>query len=391
MTRVVVFSGCFFGIWSSWLLARADFLYQQDTEDSLRAAIRLVPDGWRYYMRLAQFDQSHALELLNQALRRNRYNSQAYIELGLRYEANGDNIAAEKSLLEAFAIDDTYLPRWSLANFYLRRDNQPAFWTWAKRAVEMPADEIGPLFELCWRVTPDPQTITTAIFNEKPEFLRQYVQFLMKKNQFSAVTAVTPYLVRTGNAETDRGLLLSAINYLVSVNEASAANSLWRQLVDHRWVIADAGTPNNAFFARVPLPVSFDWTLWEYTGLHSWPGASGLEVEFNGQEPEECAIAEQTVILSPANYTLTYSYSTTDIPANTGIQWQVVDAKSGAVLAISPSLSSDTPKQSVLAFSVLQPASQLRLRLIYKRFLGTPRISGTLVVTSTNIRFTTSS
>ena len=62
--------------------------------------------------------------------------------------------------------------------------------------------------------------------------------------------------------------------------------------------VADLTVPNNGAFLREPLPVSFDWALPEYQGLHSWPGASGLETEFSGSEPDGCTIAEQIVVLS---------------------------------------------------------------------------------------------
>ena len=77
--RIVIAGACCFGIWCSWTLARADYLFQKDTEESVRSAIRLVPDGWEYYMRLAQFDQKHTRELLTTSLRLNRYDAQANI------------------------------------------------------------------------------------------------------------------------------------------------------------------------------------------------------------------------------------------------------------------------------------------------------------------------
>jgi len=125
--KIVVAGACCFGIWGSLTLARADYLFRQDTEESIRKAIRLMPDGWEYYMRLAQFDRAHARELLTTSLQLNRYDAQADIELGLQYEADGDFGRAEKQLLEAYEVDHTYLPRWSLANYYFRRDNIPAF------------------------------------------------------------------------------------------------------------------------------------------------------------------------------------------------------------------------------------------------------------------------
>ncbi|MGD0911746.1 MAG: hypothetical protein ABR928_07615, partial [Terracidiphilus sp.] len=101
-------------------IARAERLFRQDSADAIRSAIVLAPDNSAYFMRLAQLDESHAVELLRTALRLDNYNAQADIELGLQYEAGGDPSHAEMLLLQAAAIDHTYLPRWSLANFYLR-------------------------------------------------------------------------------------------------------------------------------------------------------------------------------------------------------------------------------------------------------------------------------
>jgi hypothetical protein len=351
----------------------------------VRSAIRLVPDSWEYYMRLSQFDRAHAPELLTTSLQLNRYNSQADIELGLQYEAEGDFARAEKQLLEAYEVDHTYLPRWSLANYYFRRDNMPAFWVWARSAAGMPLGNLGPLFELCWRASPDPGTITRAILNDNPEMLRQYIGFLLGKDQPGAVAAVAPYLVRFGDPRSSSAQLLSVVNRLAAMNDTVAASALWHLLIEQRWVIGDTTVPNNAGFLREPVPVSFDWSLPEYEGLHSWPGSSGLETEFTGSQPEGCTIAEQAVVLKPGNYALSYGYRTSDIPPSTGIQWQILDAVSGAVLAESPDLSSDAITYSGVGFSVPPGVSLLRLRLVYQRTLGTPRISGMLDVLSTKI------
>jgi len=384
--RIIVAGVCCLGIWYSWKFACADYQFQKDTEGSVRSAIRLVPDGWEYYMRLAQFDRRHARELLSTSLRLNRYDAQADIELGLQYEAEGDFARAEAALLDAYAVDHTYLPRWSLANYYFRRDNMPAFWAWARSAATMPADDVGPLFELCWRVSHDPEKISGAILNEKPELIRQYVSFLLTKEQLSAVASVAARLVHSGDPELDRPLLFSVVNRLVAVDDVAAANALWHLLIGEQWVVADTTVPNNADFVREPLPVSFDWSLPEYPGLHSWPGSSGLETEFTGSQPESCIVAEQTVALTPGNYTMAYAYHTTDIPPSTGIRWQIIDARSNTALAESPDLSSDAVKHAELAFSVPPDASLLRLRLVYRRTLGTSRISGMLVVLSTQIQ-----
>ena len=386
--RVMLAGICCLGIWFSWKAQSADSLFRQDTVESVRAAIRLVPDGWQYYMRLAQLDRENARPLLETALHLNRYNAQAGIELALEYESEGSYSQAEKLLLGAFDVDRTYLPRWSLANFYFRRDNMPAFWLWARNAAEMPSDDLGPLFELCWRVSPNADQIASTILNDNVSLIRQYMNFLWAKDQLSAAGTVALRLVRDGQPAADRERLLQVVNSLAAAHDDSGAIALWRALIDRHWVVADSGEPNNGQFTREPLPVVFDWKLSEYPGLHSWPGSSGLESEFSGAQPEECIIAEQTMILSPGNYAFVYSYHTADILPGTGIKWQIVDSSQGTVLAESPDLSSDPPIRSTLAFSVPPGDSMLRLRLAYRRTLGTPRISGTLLVLSTEIQAT---
>jgi hypothetical protein len=83
---------------------------------------------------------------------------------------------------------------------------------------------------------------------------------------------------------------------------------------------------------------------------------------------------------------MSYSYHTSDISPASGIHWQIVDAKTGTVLAESPDLSSDALLSSGFGFSVSTAAPLLQLRLVYRRALGTARISGMLDVVSTQIQ-----
>jgi len=397
VVRALVMCACLLGIWESWRIARSDDLYLQGTAESIRASIRLEPDCWWCYIQLARLDESSAEELLQASLRLNPYNSEAAIDLGLRYESDGEFHRAEELLLLAFEVDRAYAPRWALANFYFRRDNLPVFWTWARRAAEMPADDIGALFELCWRVSPDPKTIEANIVEDNPDVVRQYIVFLIGKDLPAAAVNPALTLVRTGSQDSpespasDRTLLFTLLDKLIHANDANDANALWNGLLRQHWIVADTSVPNNPQFSRDPLPVGFDWTFSAYSGLNSWPGSSGLETEFTGNEPENCAIAEQTISLSPGDYRLESSYRTRNILPDTGIEWEIVEAKSDKILASSVSLSSDTLARVVLPFSVKPDEPFLRLRLAYHRSLGTPRVSGTMVVTSVRIQSGSSS
>ncbi len=378
--RILILFACGMGIWQSWTLARAGFLFDQDTEASVRAAIGEAPDAWPYYMRLAQLDQPNKRPLLSKALELNRYDAQADIELALQAEENGDYDQAEHLLLAAFDIDRTYLPRWSLANFYLRHDNLPAFWYWARSAAAVPSEDISALFELCWRLAPDPEKTASILPNGNTQTLRQSIDFLQAKNQVHQAGLLAQRLVLKGQESADLPRILAVIDRLVATNDAPTAIALWQTAVRQQWVAADLTVPNNPRFARQPVPVSFDWRIPEYTGLHSWPGSSGLETEFRGQEPEDAAIADQVLALAPGNYSVSYSYRTSGVAPDTGIRWEMLDANLGRVLTESTDLSSETSVRA--AFQVFIPANVpfVRLRLNYRRTLGTPRIKGTLVL-----------
>lgn len=383
--RIATAGLCCLGVWCSWKLARADYLARLDTESSLRAAIRLEPDAWRYYVRLADFDERAAQQLLERSLQLDSYDAAANIDLGLYYESVGNYPRAEKLLLNAFAVDHTFAPRWALANFYFRRDNVPAFWAWARSTAEIPSDDAAALFELCWRESPDPERISREILNDNPELVRQFIVFLITKNQAPAAARAAQRLIRDGNPRADASLMLRVIDWLIAAGDGTSANTLWRTLIDQHWLVADRTVINNPNFARDPLPVSFDWSIPSYDGLHSWPGPEGLESEFTGVQPEACIIAEQTIMLAPGRYSFDYTYRTSGIPPGTGLQWQIIDAKSGSPLAASPDLSSDNLQNSELTFSVPEGVSLLQVRLAYQRAIGTPRVSGTLVIRSIRI------
>jgi len=228
--------------------------------------------------------------------------------------------------------------------------------------------------------------ITSALLNDNPVMIRQYIWFLLGKNQPGEAAVVAPRLISLGKVETDRPQMLSVVDRLVASNKPVAANQLWHSLVERNWVTADATVPNNRRFAREPLPVKFDWSIPEYSGLHSWPGPSGLESEFTGVEPEDCTVAEQFLVLSPGKYTMSFTYRTSEIPPDTGLTWEVVDESTNKILGESHYLSAESLRQSGIGFEVAAESSLLRLRLHYRRVLGTPRISGKLVVESTEVQ-----
>ena len=374
---------CCLGIWSCYKIARADHLFRRDTAQSVRAAIALVPDQSKYYARLAQLEPDRAEELLEKTLAINRYDSKAAIDLALIREARGDPAGAEKLLLEAFAVDRTYLTRWTLANYYFRHDDSASFWKWARKAAEMPAEDITPLFQLCWRVIPHARDITNKVLTDDPATIRQLLGFLASKGEFQEAAAIAHHLTERGQPDPDRAILLSLVDKLIAGNDASEAQSVWQLLADRRWIVAESTLPDNPSFGRPPLQAGFDWRLPSSPGLHSWPGPSGLEVEFSGKQPESCVIAEQIMPLSRGEHEFRYRYRTSGIAPGTGLRWRVMAAESGANLATSSDLSHDAVVDASVPFRIPENTALVRLRLEYARALGTPRIAGRVLIVTT--------
>jgi hypothetical protein len=122
------------------------------------------------------------------------------------------------------------------------------------------------------------------------------------------------------------------------------------------------------------------WAFPAYAGLRSKPDNTGLTTEFNGTEPEECRIAEQTIFLPPGDYVLNFGYRTSGIQSKSGIRWQIIDSRRDTPLAESIELSSDHMQQSTMFFSIPKDSALLRLRLAYWHSPGTNPVTGTLFV-----------
>src|SRR5947208_8558046 len=137
---------------------------------SVRLGMDITPKSAEYYFR--QGDLQRALSL------NPRYTA-AWIALGIEAETRGDRGKAEASLIRAAGIDHTYLPRWTLANFYLRAGNMPQFWIWARRSAEIAHDPTA-LFQLCWRASREAPEILGRANPIEPAARRAYFHFLVR-------------------------------------------------------------------------------------------------------------------------------------------------------------------------------------------------------------------
>jgi tetratricopeptide (TPR) repeat protein len=378
-------------VWNG-LLAVADLSARRNQTEATRLAMRLMPANAAYPTQLAEelyaSDPPGAKSLLQKAVKLNRYDAASWIQLGLLSEAGNDPPQAENALLQAASVDSTFLPSWSLANFYFRQQNAARFWYWAQRAAQMVPDDATPLFRLAWYVNPNAQEIENRLQMKRPAVEGQFVNFLLIQGDPEAVSEAASHLLQITNKESTE-TLLGACDWLLERKRPDLALALWNGLATRiSYPSLGADSPvTNSDFGKSPLSRGFDWHLRTVEGVSSFLNANpnALGFEFSGEEPDSFLLLNQTApIQGKKNYALRVDYGTSGIPADSGIEWQVTDARTGALLARTTSLSSEKGGEQggtvTTCFSTPEETGFVNLSLLYQRQPGTVRVEGKLAL-----------
>jgi tetratricopeptide (TPR) repeat protein len=370
----------------------ADVLARRNQANDTRSAMRLMPGNGAYPAQLADetyaSDPAAAKSLLDRAVSLNRYDAASWIQLALLYEAGNDLPAAERALLQAASVDTTFLPSWSLANFYFRRENVARFWYWAQRAAQMAPDDATPLFRLAWYVTPSVAEIQNRLQMKRPAIHAQFVNFLIAQGDADAVAEAALPLVET-SSEDNTESLLGICDWLIERKRPGLALPIWNGLAARRrisYAPLQAGSPDavtNGRFSKSPISHGFDWRMKTVEGVSSFLNANpnALGFEFSGEEPDSFTLMEQVVpVQGGKNYALAIAYETSGIAPGSGIEWSMTDAQSGALLAKTASLSAEHGGEAYACTTVPDGVAFIDLSLFYQRQAGTVRPEGKLTL-----------
>jgi tetratricopeptide (TPR) repeat protein len=349
---------------------------------SIRLALAITPDSAEYHFGRWQTQMEAAG--LDRALALNPRYTAAWIARGLAAETAGDRTRAEASLLRAAGIDHTYLPRWTLANFYLRSGNLTQFWIWTRRAAEMAYDPRA-LFQLCWHASGDAREILERAIPEVPALRRAYLDFLLRTNRAQAAGPLALELSQTGKP-SDVDLLLRYCDVLLALNEPRSALAVWNTLALRRLIPDGALDPRsgvsltNGELATVPLQRGFDWRLPRVEGaMLTFTTSREMAVSLSGKQPESCDLIEQYLpVLPNVQYRFHY-HCRTQHPAP-GLSWSFVDPLTLGELAAGPVIvSPGDPNEQTLAVSTPPGCDLLRILLRYRRPPGSMRAEGSVV------------
>jgi hypothetical protein len=370
----------------------ADLLARRNQPDNTRVAMQIMSANAAYPAQLADeiyaTDPASALSLLQRSVKLNPNSAQAWIQLGLLHEEKNDLQQAQSALLRAANVDATFLPSWSLANFYFRQGNVSDFWSWAQKAAEMDPDNATPLFRLAWYTSPNAGEIEERLKIQKPLIEIQLVNFLMSQGNPGAVSETGAHLLAMAKGDYVE-TVLSACEWLIENKRADLALPLWDGLAErgkiaYSVVTEDSpDTVTNGDFNQSPISRGFDWHMLSPKGvspfLNSDPNALGFE--FSGDEPESFVVMFQTAPVRPlSQYTLEVDYSTSGLLSGSGIEWLIADAQSESALAETGSLSAEKDGKAYACFTAPVGAKFVNLKLQYQRRPGTVLVEGRIAI-----------
>lgn len=389
---MVIVAAALVGAYFSAVFARAAFLFQQDTAESIPAAVDLVPYNAGYVARLGAWQPDHKEALLQRAVQLNRFDYESWIQLGLTAEMQQHDLSsAEKYYLQAAKVNQMFQPKWTLTNFYFRNEQPDKFFHWAKATLQISPYQADPVFTQMWLLSQDAARIAAAI-PDRPGVLLEYTNFLTRSGQFAPIPAVVERLAQiTGDGHPsepgrDEGVL-QAEDRILAAGQLRPAMAVWRSIAQAGWIHAGVPTPasplSNGNFATTFLNHGFDWTPAASAGLtvEQSPGEKRIEITLSGDEPEHCLLLQQYIPLDPGRaYHLAWHAEGHSLEVPTGISWQVHPVESGTAVQLR---AGDVLEGADASWDFRAPSSDVGLlTLEYDRPLGKVRANGSVTLRS---------
>jgi hypothetical protein len=361
--------------WSA-RLAWADVLFRRNDLQSVRDSVRLDPGNERHVAWLAELAENAGEDpgpLLQRASALNPLDARVWIRRGLNAELQGDNRTAERMLLQAARVSRLFEPRWTLVNFYFRRGDESRFWAWVAPSFAMSYGDRSALFDLCWRMRPDPAAILHAM--PPGAGLRlQFAAFLVAHDRADAAADVAERISGTEDG-SERDALIGLCDRMLRGGHVAAALRVWnglcsRKLVPFAPLDAEHAIANGSF-VRFPSGQGFDWRVRITPAVQPvlLDSPRALRISLTGDEPENCTLLAQTVALDPEkDYTLRFTYRTSGIAAPAGLHFRVLDR-------VTPDLASTDWRGVQLDFPSAGHRTAI-LTLEYRRAPGSVRAEG---------------
>jgi hypothetical protein len=330
---------------------RARPLSHSFDSDALKAALSFSPNQSRVHSRLAlaylydpvESDLDQAVKHLQQAVRLNPFDFNAWTMLAKGYEEAGDVEKAEKCYVKAIELAPAYFyPRWHYANFLLRRGRTEPAVAELVRLADINIDAVENIAELIWQSSEQGAEAVArlglALNSQKANQL--VCEFLIAREAF--VAAIEVWTTLDWDRTVKPPLARSLVSGLIGDGEYDRAQDLWRE-----WVKRDSPHTADELFwngdfehelpSRQPSAVShesqfgLDWRIESTDQVKAGiveserhDGKKSLLVEFVNPERVRFSGVEHHLILESAtSYRLQFRYKVRDLISAGGISVEI--------------------------------------------------------------------
>ena len=387
----ILIAGAILAAFYSFLLARASWLFEQDTASSIAKAAGLLPYNGAYLARLAAWRPAQKLTLLGRAVELNPFDFESLIQLGVSSEfQKHDDAQAERYYLQAATVNKMFLPKWTLTNFYFRHGRTAEFFRWATASLAITPYSPEPIFLQMWLMSQDGTKIARAM-PDRPRILLPYAWFLSNNQRTGTIASVVRHLIGvTGKMDPrawGRDDLVAMIeDRLLAQGDGNSALAIWSSMAKAGWIQDDVPSPShpvtNGKFQRPFYEHGFDWIPLNARGVRIDQIASEglLRLQFSGEEPERCSILEQYIPLEANRmYNLRWRLQAALAEEPSGLSWRISPVKQGVP---GEMVSGDlgTTGAGEWKFRTSAASGISRLTLEYSRPLGHLRTRGTVLL-----------
>ncbi len=389
--RYLLIAGALAAAIYSFVLARASWLFRQDTTISVPAAVELVPFDSTYVARLAAWRPAEKIGLLHRAVELNPFDSESWIQLGFVSEfQQHDRAGAERNYLKAAEVNKMFLPKWTLTNFYFRQDQPAEFFRWASATLAVTPYSPEPVFVQMWLISQDADQIARKI-PERPRILLPYAWFLSNSHQYSTLALIVQRLIKAAGKTDPRAWsrddLIAAIeDRLIAEGQRDQALQIWTSMVKAGWLHEDIPSAQhpltNGNFQSPLFRHGFDWMPAGTEGVRveESPTEGLIRLMFSGKEPEHCVVLQQYMPME-AGRMYSFTWQASSIPRDTlsGLAWHLRPVGNAAEVGLA---SSDLGLEQAGNWKVRAPQSSelYLLTLEYARPLGHLRARGTFIL-----------
>ncbi len=284
---------------------------------NVRWAQRLNPFDHHPALLLADLDTGREIAHWERVRALHPLYAPAWIRLGLHHETQGRAAEAERTLLHAASLDRTFLPEWTLANFYFRQGRHDQFWGHARRAVSVYQGDLSGVFQLCLRVEADPLRVWERLVPPHPPARMDLMRVLLSSGRLDAAARVAG-LVATAHLRDTREVLLDSCVQAIGRGDAASAVAFWNAAAGNGWITRPILEPAKGVlladgaFQHPSMGACFDWRMPPQNGVSFRAGApAGLRIEMNGRQDARATLVSLPIPVEPRRrYRLTWRYTT---------------------------------------------------------------------------------